>query len=249
MTRKRRHHDPAPDPWIRVTPAALEMVRSARSSEDDPDGLALWLEVNGSANGAFTYDLWFGPKAAVAPGDVLQLEGDLPIVTTARSAARVRGAVLDASLQEGEPGLVIINSNTPPRTSWPASSGARVVSGPIAQRVIDVLERDVNPQIAMHGGRAVLMGVEGSTAYVEMSGGCQGCGLARTTLSQGIAVVITDAVAEIDEVVDVTDHLSGTDPFYGPAPSLTADGRRTTAARDAMRPGRRTRGTPAAGRN
>ena len=248
MTRKRRHDDPVPGPWIRVTPAALEMVRAARSSEDEPDRLALWLEVNGSVNGAYTYDLWFGSKSAVAPGDVQHLEGDLPIVISARSAARVRGAVLDASAQEGEPGLVIINANTPPPTSSAASSGAQL-SGPIAQRVIDVLERDVNPQIAMHGGRAALVGVEGPTAYVEMSGGCQGCGLARTTLSQGVAVVITDAVSEIDEVVDVTDHLSGTDPFYERARGLTADGRRTTGARDAMRPGQRARGTGGADRN
>jgi len=47
-----------------------------------------------------------------------------------------------------------------------------------------------------------------------MSGGCQGCGMTRATLSQGIAVAITDAVPEISEVVDVTDHISGVDPYF-----------------------------------
>jgi len=49
-----------------------------------------------------------------------------------------------------------------------------------------------------------------------MSGGCQGCGLAKVTLSQGIAVAIQDAVPEVLEIVDVTDHASGSNPYYEP---------------------------------
>jgi Fe/S biogenesis protein NfuA len=123
---------------------------------------------------------------------------------------------LDVSEQGGEPGLVIINANTPPRPFVPARQADP--SGPVAARLLEVLERQVNPQIAMHGGHAALVAVEGSVAYVEMSGGCQGCGMARATLSQGIAIAITDAVPEITEVVDVTDHMSGTNPYYEPAP-------------------------------
>jgi Fe/S biogenesis protein NfuA len=90
------------------------------------------------------------------------------------------------------------------------------LKGPVAQAVLDVLERQLNPFLAGHGGRVVLVGLDGAVAYVEMSGGCQGCGMARVTLSEAIAVAITDAVAEIREVVDVTDHASGTRPFYEP---------------------------------
>ena len=82
--------------------------------------------------------------------------------------------------------------------------------------MLEVLEQDVNPQIAMHGGRAALVAVDGPIAYVEMSGGCQGCGMARATLSQGIAIAISDAVPEISEVVDVTDHMSGVNPYFVP---------------------------------
>ena len=126
------------------------------------------------------------------------------------SIERVRGAVLDVNEIAGEEGLVVINANTPAVAG--CTSGD--VTGPVAERVLEVLERDVNPQIAMHGGRAALVAVEGAIAYVEMSGGCQGCGMARATLSQGIAVAITDAVPEISEVVDVTDHISGVDPYF-----------------------------------
>ncbi len=200
---------------IRVTPAALEVVRKVLADEAKPEGLALWLEVNGSANGVYTYDLWFGSKSQIRPGDVQQSEGDLTIAIPEQSVERVRGAVLDVNQLGGEVGLVIINANTPPRSPAPVPPRGDL-TGPVAQRVLEVLENDVNPRIAMHGGKAALVAVEGPIAYVEMSGGCQGCGMARATLSQGIAVAITDAVAEIREVVDVTDHMSGMNPYFEP---------------------------------
>jgi Fe/S biogenesis protein NfuA len=87
----------------------------------------------------------------------------------------------------------------------------------IARRVTAVLDRDINPSIASHGGHAELAAVEGATAYLRLGGGCQGCGMATVTLSQGIEVAITHAVPEITQVVDVTDHASGTNPYFEPA--------------------------------
>jgi len=112
---------------------------------------------------------------------------------------------------------VILNPNTPPRLSAPAARARGDLSGPVALKVLEVLENQVNPQIASHGGHADLIAVEGSVAFVEMSGGCQGCGMAKATLTQGISVAIVEAVPEISEVVDVTDHLSGENPYYEPA--------------------------------
>jgi Fe-S cluster biogenesis protein NfuA len=47
-------------------------------------------------------------------------------------------------------------------------------------------------------------------------GGCQGCGMSRVTLQQGIEAAIVSSVPEIARVVDVTDHEAGTSPFYAP---------------------------------
>jgi Fe/S biogenesis protein NfuA len=79
---------------------------------------------------------------------------------------------------------------------------------------MQVIDQQVNPAIAAHGGSAELVAVEDSTAYVRLGGGCVGCGMATVTLTQGISVAITDAVPEIENVVDVTDHASGTNPYY-----------------------------------
>jgi Fe/S biogenesis protein NfuA len=84
----------------------------------------------------------------------------------------------------------------------------------VARRVVQVLAQQVNPSIAAHGGRAVLVAVEEGTAYLRLSGGCQGCAMATVTLSQGIETAIRQAAPEITSVVDVTDHQSGTNPYY-----------------------------------
>jgi Fe/S biogenesis protein NfuA len=95
----------------------------------------------------------------------------------------------------------------------PTTAGAGLDTD-TAHRVTAVLDREVNPSIASHGGHAELAGIEGTTAYLRLGGGCQGCGMATVTLSQGIEVAITQAVSEITQVVDVTDHASGTNPYF-----------------------------------
>ena len=62
--------------------------------------------------------------------------------------------------------------------------------------------------------RAELVAVEDETAYLRLSGGCQGCGMSSVTLSQGIEVAIRESVPEITRVVDVTDHASGSNPYF-----------------------------------
>jgi Fe/S biogenesis protein NfuA len=88
------------------------------------------------------------------------------------------------------------------------------LSGDVAQRVAQILDGHINPAIAAHGGRADLVAVEDSVVYLRLSGGCQGCGMATVTLSQGIEVSIKEAIPEISEVVDVTDHAAGTNPYF-----------------------------------
>ena len=84
----------------------------------------------------------------------------------------------------------------PPGPPRPSPTGG--LDTDLARRVTAVLDRDINPSIASHGGHAELAAVEGATAYLRLGGGCQGCGMATVTLSQGIEVAITQAVPEID---------------------------------------------------
>jgi Fe/S biogenesis protein NfuA len=91
------------------------------------------------------------------------------------------------------------------------------LSGDIAERLQQIIDQQINPALALHGGFVKLTGVEGSTAYIELGGGCRGCGMVDVTLKQGIEVMIKQSVPEITQVLDQTDHASGRNPFYKPS--------------------------------
>ena len=201
---------------LTVTPAARAVVLDARSQEAEAERLALWIEVTGSRDGAYTYDIYFQAVADAGAGDSVSEDDGLAVVVPESSLARMVGARLDWS-EEGEGGLVIVNPNTPPRPQVFADRPEVDLTSDLAQRVLKVLESQVNPSIAMHGGHADLVAVEEGVVYVRLSGGCQGCGLASVTLSQGIEVALRDSVPEVVSVVDVTDHASGANPYYEPA--------------------------------
>jgi Fe/S biogenesis protein NfuA len=209
-------------PVLTISVEARATVLEVLASEAEAETLALWLEINGESNGAYAYDMYFQALTDASTGDVVQHDDDLPVVVPETSVERLQGATLDFVTDEsGEGGLVIVNPNTPPvPTLQGARSGTEVdLSDPLAQRVVSVLEEQVNPSIAAHGGRADLVAVEDSSVYLRLSGGCQGCGMAKATLSQGIEVILREAIPEIANIVDVTDHADGTNPYYEPAHS------------------------------
>ena len=84
-------------------------------------------------------------------------------------------------------------------------------------RVQELLDSSINPAVAGHGGYIELIDVQESTVYLRMSGGCQGCGAADITLKAGIERMIFEEVPEVTEVLDVTDHASGANPYYSPS--------------------------------
>ena len=84
----------------------------------------------------------------------------------------------------------------------------------IRERIQQVLDTDINPAVAMHGGHIELLDVKGTEVFVHMGGGCQGCGQAALTLKHGVQTSIIEAVPEITAVYDTTDHAAGTNPFY-----------------------------------
>ena len=79
-----------------------------------------------------------------------------------------------------------------------------------------MLEEHINPMLSTHGGSAKLMEIKDNKAHIEFSGGCQGCAGARMTLGRYIASAIKSVVPALDEIVDVTDHDAGENPFYKP---------------------------------
>jgi Fe/S biogenesis protein NfuA len=204
--------DPAETPPLAITDKALAKVEGFRAGVPDPQDQAMWVAITGLSGGDFTYDMSLKPAAAAAPEDSVQEQDGLTIVVPAKDVDNLRGATIDWSDDLMRGGLMLVNPNTPS-----PAMGARPsadLTGDVAQRVAQVLDQQINPAIAMHGGSAELVAVEDETAYLRLGGGCVGCGMASVTLSQGIEVAILEAVPEIEEVVDVTDHASGTNPYF-----------------------------------
>jgi Fe/S biogenesis protein NfuA len=93
--------------------------------------------------------------------------------------------------------------------------GSEPLEGELPEKVEQVIEQQINPAVASHGGRIHLVDVRDEVVYVKMSGGCQGCGMASVTLTQGIKRMIMEALPEIRDIQDVTDHAAGENPYFG----------------------------------
>jgi Fe/S biogenesis protein NfuA len=198
---------------LSVTDAAYDKVMGFLLQEAEPEQQAMWLQVSGSSGNQWTCSLALKPLDAAAPYDAIIRHRDLAIVVPECDFDKVRGATIDwLDDPFGGGGLRVDNPNRPsPAIGGPPPAD---LSGDVPQRVIQVLDQQVNPSIAAHGGRAELVAVEQGTAHLRLSGGCQGCAMATVTLSQGIETAIIQAVPEITSVVDVTDHQSGTNPYF-----------------------------------
>jgi Fe/S biogenesis protein NfuA len=207
---------PTEAPVLTLTDKALAKVLELRADEGTAASLALWVEVSGTSGGAYTYDMYFEATSDAGPDAWTGVQEGLTIVVPAASAPNMVGSVLDLNRDLMGGGMSIRNPNRPPAApASPAMSGPPPdLSGDVAQRVIQVLDAQVNPSIAAHGGRADLVAVEDGAAYLRLVGGCAGCGMAAVTLSQGIEVAIKESVPEIVRIIDVTDHASGTNPYY-----------------------------------
>jgi len=199
--------------WLDMSNVAYEKVMGFLRQLPDPERQAMWLEVTGASGNQWTCSVSLKPLDAAALHDAIVRHRDLPIVIPECDFDKVRGATIDwLDDPFGTSGLRVDNPNTPsPAIGVPPQAD---LSGDVAQRLTQLLTLQINPSIAAHGGRAELVGVDQGTAYLRLSGGCQGCAMATVTLRQGIETSIVRAVPEITSVVDVTDHQSGTNPYF-----------------------------------
>ena len=111
----------------------------------------------------------------------------------------------------GQGGLVIRNPNRPN----PLEGVDLDLEGSVAEKVDQLLQVSINPSLASHGGYATLVGVDDDNkVYLTLGGGCQGCAMSRMTITEGIDRAIREAIPEVVEVIDATDHAAGENPFY-----------------------------------
>lgn len=190
---------------VTFTEAAKAHVMAFLKEEEEP--LAVRIEVLDSSPLAPKYDLSLIEESEKEPDDRIFDLGEFEVVVPTSSEELLEGATVEWVESMQGSGFKIENPNIVP-------IGEGVEAGPLADRVRHVIEMQINPAIANHGGSVRLVEIRDEVVYLEMMGGCQGCGMAAATLAQGIRRILMETVPEIRDIVDVTNHEAGVNPYY-----------------------------------
>jgi len=191
---------------LKVTAAATKRFLEVIASENrSGHGLRVIVRGGGTSNPEFALN-FVDPAEPVGDDQVVDT-GELKVYIDPQSAPYLEGATVDFIDTLTESGFKVDAPN----------AGTPRPAGPTAEAVQKVLDDQINPGVAAHGGHIDLVAVEEGTAYLRFGGGCQGCGMVNVTLKQGVEKILFAEVPEITKVMDVTDHAAGTNPYYQPA--------------------------------
>jgi Fe/S biogenesis protein NfuA len=178
--------------------AALKVLEFAEKS-DQPEDVGLRAYVQG---GRTSYDYGFKFDHHQENDVVIPQEG-FELIVDGFSFHLLRGATIDYVDKVSGGGFSVSNPNEPDPSS-----------DPLFGRVKEFIEHHINPGVATHGGSVSLLEVSDGTVYVELGGGCQGCGMVDVTLKHGIERMLKENFPEIEGVYDTTDHASGDNPYF-----------------------------------
>ncbi len=193
-----------------LTPAAVDKIAELMAKRArGPQAVRVVVHLGGPGGGQSEFK-FVAPHEMTAE-DTLQDMGPFMVYLDPQAAEALEGAVVDYDEKKYSTGFHIEYHS--PLTAY-LDSRRKSWEDPVAARVQQVVDEEVNPGVAGHGGWVVLLDVKGDTAVIEMGGGCQGCAISQMTLKDGIERIITQKVPEIKRVLDSTDHGLGDNPYY-----------------------------------
>lgn len=199
------------DVTVTLTDLAREKIQAALAGQ--PEKTALRLEARSNGSSQFAYSMRLIGDADRREDDVIVDAGGLTLVIDPASAKNLNGASIDYEDRVVRSGFKFNNPNRPETPA--VGSGPRDdLDGSVEERVQQLLDRELNPAVAAHGGRIGLVGVKDNKVYLTFGGGCHGCGMVDMTLKHGVEARIRELIPEVAEVIDTTDHSTGENPFY-----------------------------------
>ena len=188
---------------LEVTDSAIAKISSVIESEEMPlDKTLFRLKISGQNSTEFEYQmgLEFREEEYTTSEFFFNLD-KFDMIIDEKSLNSLNGSIIDYKTELNTEGFVIDNPNVPQRSE-------------IEQKISDLLDTTVNPQIASHGGRVEVVRVEGEVLYITMHGGCQGCSSSKYTLQYGVEQQIFSQFPEITRIDDLTEHEEGENPYY-----------------------------------
>ena len=191
---------------IKVSDSAQQYFNRLIGQQEE-EGLGLRISVSHPGTPGASCDLQFSPEGQRKEDDiVVNLEG-FNMFVAAASEKWLADAEIDFE-EDPTGGQLTIRA--------PGIKGSEPsADADMTQRINWLLETEINPALASHGGQVSLVEITDKLEVIlQFGGGCQGCGMADVTLKQGIEQTLTRNIPEITAVLDVTDHQSGTNPYY-----------------------------------
>lgn len=186
---------------IEITPQAQSLF--ADLVADEPAGTSVRIFVEHPGTSLAETGLALCPPEERDPSDLEQAHDGFTLLVEARSAPFLEGARIDM----GEDELIIRAPNVRER---PVPADA-----PLHDRVQYMLDSEINPALASHGGMVNLVEIRDGTAVLRFGGGCSGCAQVDVTLKEGVERGLLERFpGELQGVADVTDHAAGTNPYY-----------------------------------
>lgn len=196
-----------------MSDAASRRRIRAQSSASDPDAMGFVLEEALQSGTPLRFDAPEGPplvRALFALSGIQRIEVSGATIW-AKKHAETDWAVLKPAVAAA---IRQVLDDTDAPLVWNDAPDDADPDAVLLREVESLLDRQVNPAVAAHGGQISADRVEGDTVYLRMSGGCQGCASSSATLRQGVERMLQAALPQIRKIVDVTDHAAGNNPYY-----------------------------------
>lgn len=189
---------------ITIDTSAKEKIQSMLTAESKADS-ALRIRITGRSSSGYQHKLSLVEPGFEKPEDIESRSDGVRILVDPKTAKQIEGASIEFVDDLYGGGFKVNNPNQP---AW---------SSELEKQVQDLIDQQISPSLAAHGGFLELHEVRDGKAFVHFGGGCQGCGMAEVTLKQGVAKLIKETLPEITDVIDSTDHAQGDNPYYKPS--------------------------------
>lgn len=196
---------------LEITENAKEKIAAVLDSQE---AASRTIRVSAPFRGKYSMSL--EPDGQPLADDTVIDYGAFQVFVDAQSKPFVEGASLKWVDTAAGGGFQFENPNDAPQQP----SKKQPPEGPEGDEwrlIQQLIDEQVNPAVAGHGGFIDLIEYRDGVAYVQMGGGCQGCGMANVTLKQGVERILRDQVPNLQEILDVTDHAGGRNPYYAPS--------------------------------
>ncbi|MBI3359280.1 MAG: NifU family protein [Nitrospirae bacterium] len=201
---------------IEITEIAKKKVMTLMRDQEEQGNMMAGIRLTYSGIlPTIEYRLAFVEGGKAEAGDATVTANGIKVFMEERNAGFLADVQIDFIESLQQTGFKVNNPKViMPTPAVPTASPS--LDTPQAIAIKKVLDSEINPAISAHGGYITLLDVKEQIAYIQMSGGCQGCGMADVTLKQGVVVAIKKSVPEIVDVLDTTDHGSGNNPYFTP---------------------------------